>query len=181
MLCWKSQRAARGARGGEPAAFCTSAKPAIAERLEVGRLEGDGPVPGVEHVLRGQRIEDVPKPTAGTGEVVLRVQRCLVCGTDKRIFTHGRKNVAQPAITGHETVGTVYEMGSGVDYGLPIGQKTVVGPVVGCGKCVYCQSKQYNLCDSFTAVGYDYAGGFAEYVKIPAAAVAQGPTSQQVT
>ena len=50
----------------------------------------------------------------------------------------------------------------------------MVATVVGCGKCIYCQRKQYNLCDSFTAIGYDYAGGFAEYVKIPAAAVAQG-------
>ena len=50
----------------------------------------------------------------------------------------------------------------------------VVATVVGCGKCVYCRRKQYNLCDSFTALGYDYAGGFAEYVKIPAVAVTQG-------
>lgn len=124
--------------------------------------------------VRDVRIEDVPKPMAQTGEVVLRVQRCSVCGTDKRIFTHGQKNVVPPAITGHEIVGTVYEIGSGVDKGLRVGQKAVVATVVGCGKCIYCQRKQYNLCDSFTAIGYDYAGGFAEFVNIPAAAVAQG-------
>jgi L-iditol 2-dehydrogenase len=128
----------------------------------------------VFHGVRDVRIEDVPKPMAGPGEVVLRVQRCSVCGTDKRIFTHGQKNVVPPAITGHEIVGTVYEIGSGVDQGLHTGQKAVIATVVGCGKCIYCQRKQYNLCDSFTAIGYDYAGGFAEYVKIPAAAVAQG-------
>ena len=128
----------------------------------------------VFHGVRDVRIEDVPRPTAGPGEVVLRVQRCSVCGTDKRIFTHGQKNVVPPAITGHEIVGTVHEIGSGVNNGLHIGQKAVVATVVGCGKCIYCQRKQYNLCDSFTAIGYDYAGGFAEYVKIPAAAVAQG-------
>jgi L-iditol 2-dehydrogenase len=97
-----------------------------------------------------------------------------VCGTDKRIFTHGQKNVVPPAITGHEIVGTVYEIGSGADGRIAIGQRVVVATVVGCGKCIYCRRKQYNLCDSFTALGYDYAGGFAEYVKIPAAAVAQG-------
>jgi L-iditol 2-dehydrogenase len=97
-----------------------------------------------------------------------------VCGTDKRIFTHGQKNVVPPAITGHEIVGTVYEAGSGVEAKIAIGQKVVVATVVGCGKCIYCRREQYNLCDSFTALGYDYAGGFAEYVKIPAAAVAQG-------
>jgi L-iditol 2-dehydrogenase len=97
-----------------------------------------------------------------------------VCGTDKRIFTHGQKNVVPPAITGHEIVGTVDEIGSGVDPQIAVGQNVVVATVVGCGKCIYCRRKQYNLCDSFTALGYDYAGGFAEYVKIPAAAVAQG-------
>ena len=128
----------------------------------------------VFHGVRDVRIEDVPQPTAGPGEVILRVLRCSVCGTDKRIFTHGQKNVVPPAITGHEIVGTVHEIGAGVNNGLKLGQKAVVGTVVGCGKCIYCQRKQYNLCDSFTAIGYDYAGGFAEYVKIPAAAVAQG-------
>lgn len=120
------------------------------------------------------RIEAVPRPSAGEGEVVLRVLRCAVCGTDKRIFTHGQKNVVPPAITGHEIVGTVHEIGPRTDGRLNTGQKVIVATVIGCGKCVYCQRKQYNLCDSFTALGYDYAGGFAEYVKIPAAAVAQG-------
>jgi L-iditol 2-dehydrogenase len=123
---------------------------------------------------RDVRVEVVPRPSAGPGEVVLRVRRCSVCGTDKRIFTHGQKNVVPPAITGHEIVGTVDEIGSGVDAQIATGMNVVVATVVGCGKCVYCRRKQYNLCDSFTALGYDYAGGFAEYVKIPAVAVAQG-------
>ena len=123
---------------------------------------------------RDVRIEAVPMPSPGPGEVVLRVLCCAVCGTDKRIFTHGQKNVVPPAITGHEIVGTVHEIGPGVDGGLKTGQKVIVATVVGCVKCIYCQRKQYNLCDAFTALGYDYAGGFAEYVKVPAAAVAQG-------
>ena len=72
----------------------------------------------VFHGVRDVRIEDVPQTHGGAGEVVLRVQRCSVCGTDKRIFTHGQKNVVPPAITGHEIVGTVYELGSGVNNGL---------------------------------------------------------------
>ena len=95
----------------------------------------------VFHGVRDVRIEDVARPTAGHGEVVLRVQRCSVCGTDKRIFTHGQKNVVPPAITGHEIVGTVHEVGSGVNNGLHIGQKAVVATVVGCGKCIYCQTQ----------------------------------------
>ena len=65
-------------------------------------------------------------------------------------------------------MGTVHQVGSGVDPAIAIGRKVVVATVVGCGKCIYCQRKQYNLCDSFTALGYDYAGGFAEYVAVPA-------------
>ncbi len=128
----------------------------------------------VFHGPRDVRIEDVPKPSLAPGEVMLRVLRCSVCGTDKRIFTHGQKNVVPPAITGHEIVAEVYEIGSGVNQPLKVGQRVVVGTVVGCGKCIYCKRKQYNLCDSFTAIGYDHAGGFAQYVKIPAVAVAQG-------
>jgi L-iditol 2-dehydrogenase len=123
---------------------------------------------------RDIRVENVPTPQAGAGEVVLRVRRCSVCGTDKRIFTHGQKNVVPPTVTGHEIVGVVSEIGPGVCARLEMGQTVVVATVVGCGKCIYCQRRQYNLCDSFTALGYDYSGGFAEYVKIPAAAVAQG-------
>lgn len=123
---------------------------------------------------RDIRVENVPTPQAGAGEVVLRVRRCSVCGTDKRIFTHGQKNVVPPTVTGHEIVGVVSEIGAGVGARLEMGQTVVVATVVGCGKCIYCQRRQYNLCDSFTALGYDYSGGFAEYVKIPAAAVAQG-------
>jgi len=123
---------------------------------------------------RDVRLEVVPKPSAGPGELVLRVLRCAVCGTDKRIFTHGQKNVVPPAITGHEIVGVVDEIGLEVDGGIAAGQKVVVATVVGCGRCIYCKRKQYNLCESFTALGYDYPGGFAEYVRIPAAAVAQG-------
>jgi L-iditol 2-dehydrogenase len=123
---------------------------------------------------RDIRIESVPMPTAGPGEVVLRVRRCSVCGTDKRIFTHGQKNVVPPTTTGHEIVGVVSEVGPGVDQSIATGQTVVVATVVGCGHCIYCQRRQFNLCDSFTALGYDYAGGFAEYVKIPKAAVAQG-------
>src|SRR5208282_3124217 len=90
---------------------------------------------------RDVRIEDVPTPTVGTGEVVLRVLRCSVCGTDRRIYLHGQKNVVPPAITGHEIVGTVHEIGSGVQGGLRTGQKVIVATVVGCGTCVYCRRK----------------------------------------
>ncbi len=127
----------------------------------------------VYHGIRDMRVEEVPAPVAGPGEVLVRVLRCAVCGTDKRIYLHGQKNVVPPTITGHEIVGTVHQLGEGVD-GPALGTKVIVATVVGCGKCIYCRREQYNLCEDFTALGYDHAGGFAEYMKIPARAVAQG-------
>ena len=127
----------------------------------------------VFHGPRDVRVEEVEMPKAGRGEVVLRVLRCAVCGTDKRIYMYGQKNVRPPAITGHEIVGRVHEIGAGVN-GLKKGRKVLLASVVGCGKCIYCKRGQLNLCDTFTAIGYEHAGGFAEYVKVPARAVAQG-------
>jgi len=122
---------------------------------------------------RDVRVEQIEKPNAGPGEVVLRVLRCAVCGTDKRIYTHGQKNVIPPAVTGHEIVGLVDQLGPGVA-GPSLGRKVIVATVVGCGKCISCRREQYNLCESFTALGYDYPGGFAQFMKVPRRAVAQG-------
>jgi len=127
----------------------------------------------VYHGVRDVRVEEVEDPRPGPGEVVVRVLRCAVCGTDKRVYLHGQKNVVPPAITGHEIVGTVALVGPDVE-GVEVGRHVVVATPVGCGECVCCRREQYNLCESFTALGYDYAGGFAEYMKVPARAVAQG-------
>ncbi len=122
---------------------------------------------------RDVRVEEVEKPTANKGEAVVRVLRCAVCGTDKRVYLYGQKNVVPPAIVGHEIVGIVEQLGKGVS-GPQLGHKVVVATPVGCGKCVCCRRQQYNLCESFTAIGYDHAGGFAEFMKVPARAVEQG-------
>ncbi len=127
----------------------------------------------VYYGIKDVRVEEVEKPSAGSGEVVVRVLRCAVCGTDKRIYLHGQKNVVPPTVTGHEIVAVIDEIGEGVT-GIELGKRVIVATPVGCGECIYCKREQYNLCESFTALGYDYAGGFAEYMKVPAAAVAQG-------
>jgi len=127
----------------------------------------------VYHGIRDVRVEEVATPSAGPGEAVVRVLRCAVCGTDKRVYLHGQKNVVPPAIVGHEIVGLVHELGGGVA-GPPVGTQVVVATPVGCGACICCRREQYNLCENFQALGYDYAGGFAEFTKVPARAVAQG-------
>jgi len=118
-------------------------------------------------------VKDVDEPRCGAGEVKLKVGACAICGTDVRIFFHGQKNVKPPAIVGHEIAGTIVEVGEGVG-GLQQGQKACVVTPVGCGRCAYCRAGKHNLCVDFRAVGYDFPGGFAEYVVLNRAAVTQG-------
>lgn len=118
-------------------------------------------------------MEELPSPEPGPGEVVLRVDACALCGTDKRVLS-GEKPVSVPII-GHEIAGTIMAAGQGVAAGLKNGTRYAVQTVIGCGECSMCRQSRENLCEKgFTAIGYAYNGGFAEYLKMPANAVAQG-------
>ncbi len=118
-------------------------------------------------------IRDVPKPECGPNEVLIKVGACAICGTDVRIFYKGQKNVVPPAITGHEIAATIEKVGKNVS-GYAEGQKAIIVTPVGCGRCKFCRASLHNLCVDFKAIGYDFSGGFAEYVLINAAAVQQG-------
>lgn len=123
------------------------------------------------------RVENVPMPSFGEDDILLRVGACAICGTDMRIFKHGHKHLTKPVITGHEISGTVADRGKKVrDY--EIGQKVVVNPIVSCGTCHYCKKGLTNLCLTFKqtteAFGYFYPGGFAEYMAVPAKAIRRG-------
>jgi len=117
-------------------------------------------------------VEDVPAPKAGAGEVLLKVEACALCGTDQRVLS-GEKHVDVP-IVGHEITGLAVEIGAGVS-GITVGGKYVVQTVIGCGNCAMCRIHRENLCEKgFVAMGYQFNGGFAEYVLMPRVAVAQG-------
>jgi len=118
-------------------------------------------------------IREVPKPTCGPNEILIKVGACAICGTDVRIYYNGQKNVVPPAVTGHEIAGTIEEVGGNVE-GYEVGTKAVVVTPVGCGRCRFCRSALHNLCVDFKAIGYDFPGGFAEYVLINEKAVRQG-------
>ena len=118
-------------------------------------------------------IREVPTPECGPSEILMKVGACAICGTDVRIYYNGQKNVVPPAITGHEIAGTIVKAGSNLR-GYPEGRKAIVVTPVGCGTCKFCRSAMHNLCVDFKAIGYDYPGGFAEYVLINEAAVRQG-------
>lgn len=117
-------------------------------------------------------VEDVPTPTPGEGEVLLKVEACALCGTDQRVLK-GEKHV-DVAIVGHEITGTVAEVGPGVE-GVGAGERYAVQTVIGCGQCPQCAIGRQNLCEKgFTAIGYQYDGGFAEYMVMPKVGVDQG-------
>ena len=113
------------------------------------------------------RLEDVPEPTCGTGEVKIRVKNCSTCGTDVKIRKNGHQNLTPPRIIGHEIAGEVVEIGSGVAGDWKPGDRVQVIAAVPCGKCHECRKGWMAVCQNQTSVGYQYDGGFAEYMIVP--------------
>jgi L-iditol 2-dehydrogenase len=129
----------------------------------------------VYHGPRDLRIEEVPRPGAGAGELLLRVEDASICGTDLRVF-NGQHRLFPPGtvrIPGHEVVGVIAEVGRGVD-GYAMGRRVFVAPNMGCGHCRQCVSGANNLCPDYQAVGLTMDGGFAQYMRVPAQALRQG-------
>lgn len=118
-------------------------------------------------------VEEVPKPSPAAGEVLLRVEACALCGTDKRVLA-GEKPVSVPII-GHEIAGIVEAVGPGAEKHAQVGKRYAIQTVIGCGDCPPCRQSRENLCEKgFTAIGYAYNGGFAQYLLMPRRGVEQG-------
>ena len=118
--------------------------------------------------------ESVPRPTITADDVLIAVEAATICGTDLRV-TDGTKTagVRPGVILGHEFAGRIVEIGSKVR-GWDVGQQVSVSPAVVCGQCPPCQRGQENMCDSLRLFGYEFDGGLAEYVRIPAIALQHG-------
>ena len=129
----------------------------------------------VYHGPRDVRVEAVPEPAIGPGEVKLRVLRAGICGTDLRIFEgdHRLYPSGTVRIPGHEMVGEVVEIGVEVR-GYALRQRVFVAPNVGCGHCRQCVSGNNNRCVEYQAIGLTIDGAFAEYVRIPPPFLQQG-------
>lgn len=114
------------------------------------------------------RIETVPVPEIGAGEVLIRVHTCGICGTDlKKIHTGSH---SAPRIFGHETSGVIAAVGSDVQ-GFAVGDRVMVFHHIPCGKCFYCERKVFAQCPVYKKVGCTAGfepsgGGFAEYVRV---------------
>ena len=112
-------------------------------------------------------IRDVPLPTMGAYEVLVRVKAAAICGSDIERYTGKNVMYRPPVILGHEIAGIVSDTGRNVK-NLRIGDRVCVeANVYACGKCWYCHRGEENLCHERVGIGYDVDGGFAEYVKVP--------------
>jgi L-iditol 2-dehydrogenase len=116
------------------------------------------------------RIERVPIPEAAPGEIVVRVQAALTCGTDLKVFRRGyhAKMLVPPALFGHEMAGVVHEIGKGVRAFRP-GMRVVALNSAPCGNCFWCVRGQENLCEDLIFNN----GAYAEYMRIPARIVSK--------
>jgi D-arabinitol dehydrogenase (NADP+) len=113
---------------------------------------------------RSYDIKEIPTPTAGPGQVRIKVDQVGVCGTDVHIH-HGDFNAVFPLIPGHELVGVIDELGEGVTR-FKVGEQVTVNPNVYCGYCDYCLSGRLILCANAKGFGSNYPGFFAEYVTV---------------
>ncbi len=113
-------------------------------------------------------LVEIPTPAPGPGQVLLKVKRVCICGTDLHI-EEGRFDKVRPPVTlGHEFAGEVAGLGPGVS-GWSVGRRVVSeSQASSCGTCVYCQQGQSNVCPQRLAYGYGVDGGMAEYALVRA-------------
>lgn len=113
------------------------------------------------------RVEDVPEPTCGPREVKIKVKNCSTCGTDVKIFKNGHVNITRVTTMGHEVAGEVVEVGAEALGGFAVGDRVQSIAAVPCGECHECRKGWMEVCQNQTSVGYQYDGGFAEYMIVP--------------
>jgi threonine 3-dehydrogenase len=116
-------------------------------------------------------MEEVPMPAAGMNEVLIKVDKTAICGTDLHIYkwdAWSRNAIKPPLVIGHEFVGHIAALGPGVDnYG--VGDRVSAEGHITCGQCRNCRAGRRHLCTQTRGIGVNVAGAFAEYVVAPAA------------
>ncbi|MFQ5964724.1 MAG: zinc-dependent dehydrogenase [Candidatus Scalinduaceae bacterium] len=115
------------------------------------------------------RLEEMPAPQIGAGEVLLKVLACGVCGSD--VMEWYRINKA-PLVLGHEATGVIVEVGEGVTH-FKKGDRVFVSHHVPCNTCHYCLRSNHTVCYTLRSTNFD-PGGFAEYVRVPRINVDRG-------
>jgi L-iditol 2-dehydrogenase len=120
-------------------------------------------------------LREMPRPSLGEGEVLVRVKACAICGSD----VHGYEGITgrrtPPMIMGHEFAGIIEKLGRKVN-GLKVGRRVLGMPSSGCGHCEYCRSNRPELCKRRRVLGVgDINGALAEFVALPAESLIELP------
>jgi L-iditol 2-dehydrogenase len=114
------------------------------------------------------RVETIPVPEIGPGEVLVQIHTCGICGTDlKKIHTGSH---SAPRVFGHEMAGTIAAIGGDVT-GFAVGDRVMAYHHIPCGECYYCRKRTFAQCETYKKVGctagFEPSGGrFAEYVRV---------------
>jgi L-iditol 2-dehydrogenase len=124
-------------------------------------------------------IADLPEPTVGPGEVLVRVAACGICGSDVHGYDGSSGRRIPPIVMGHEAAGRIAAIGSLVE-GLAEGDRVTFDSTIYCGTCGYCRRGEVNLCDHRQVLGvscgdYRCAGAFAEFIAVPSRIVYRLP------
>lgn len=119
-------------------------------------------------------VKEVPTPEIDDDSVLVKVKACAVCGSDIRIYHSGNSRVNLPHIIGHEISGQVVKAGKRVTK-VREGDRIAIGADVPCGECVFCEAGIGNNCQINYAMGYQFNGGFAEYVHLNKIVMNYGP------
>lgn len=123
--------------------------------MKAGRLEAIG----------GLFVREVDKPVPGPDELLVRVEACGICGTDRHLLK-GEFPSRPPVTLGHEFSGIVEAVGDAVRSFRP-GMRVTGDPNIHCGRCAQCRRGRINLCENLQAIGIHRDGGFADYVLVP--------------
>ena len=122
------------------------------------------------HAKEGLWLEDMPEPEVGNNDVLVKIEKTAICGTDIHIYNWddwAQKTIPVPMITGHEYAGEIVEVGSNVT-DLSIGDVVSGEGHITCGRCRNCLAGILHLCPNTIGVGVNRTGAFAEYLSVPA-------------
>ena len=119
---------------------------------------------------KGIWMEEIPIPVPGPNDVLIKIKKSAICGTDLHIYKWdewARQTIHPPLVIGHEYMGYVVETGTEVD-NIRIGDRVTVEGHISCGYCRNCRRGRQHICDNTIGIGVNRDGGFAEYVSVPA-------------
>lgn len=124
-------------------------------------------------------FREIPTPEPGPGEVLVKIMRIGVCGSDIHVYHGEHPFTSYPVTQGHEVAGLVEKLGEGVT-GLSVGQKVTIQPQVVCGKCWPCRNGKYNLCEELKVMGFQTTGVASHFFAVDAKKVTPLPETMSL-